>query len=117
MAASGEQIGAWLKAMRERQGKYSQEQVAPLVGTTGRTIYSWEKGIAPPVDKFLGLVALYEAENDIAMLLALGNPGKRAKVTTPDSIAAAQREFERELDRFLAKSKRPGGKDGKRQVG
>lgn len=64
-----EQIGGWLKTARERQGKYSQEQAAPLVGTTTRTIGGWERGeTVPPADKFLGLVLLYEA--DLIQLLA-----------------------------------------------
>lgn len=62
-------IGGWLKAARERHGQYSQEQAAPLVGTTARTIGAWERGeTAPPADKFLALVLLYEA--NVLQLLA-----------------------------------------------
>lgn len=57
------EIGAFLRAARERQGTYSQEQAAAQVGTTARTIYSWEKGtVTPPAETFFALVALYKAD-------------------------------------------------------
>lgn len=79
-------IGAWLKASRERHNErveqrerlaptehaaqLSQEQVAPLVGTTARTMGGWERGeTVPPADQFLALVYLYGA--DILQLLAI----------------------------------------------
>lgn len=56
------EIGGWLKSVRKRQDKYSQEQAAPKVRTTTRTLAGWERGeTAPPIDQFFELVALYEA--------------------------------------------------------
>lgn len=63
MAPNASQIGEWLRDARKRQGQYSQEQAAHEVGTTARTVYSWEKGeAAPPIDMFLRLAALYKAD-------------------------------------------------------
>jgi DNA-binding XRE family transcriptional regulator len=80
MSVDAERIGKWLRAARERQGMYSQEQAAHQVGTTVKTMGSWERGIvAPPSDTFLALVLLYRA--NILELLAI-----RA---TPSSTKAA----------------------------
>ena len=52
-----------MKNARTEQGRYSQEQAAHAVGTTTRTLYSWEKGVAsPPIDAFLRLASLYGAD-------------------------------------------------------
>lgn len=62
MAVDAIQIGAWLRVARKRQGQFSAEQAAVRVGTTGRTMGTWERGeVAPPADTLLALVALYEA--------------------------------------------------------
>ena len=68
VSPDAKRIGGWLKAARERQGRYSQEQAAPAVGTTTRTMGGWERGeTMPPADKFLALVLLYGA--DLSTLL------------------------------------------------
>ena len=64
-------IGEFLKDAREAQGVYSQEQAAPLVGTTTRTMGGWERGeTVPPSDKFFAMVFLYDAVDKVKYLMA-----------------------------------------------
>lgn len=68
MPSDAELIGAWLREARKAHGRFSAEQSAVQVGTTGRTMGTWERGeVAPPADMLLALARLYGA--DIGELL------------------------------------------------
>jgi transcriptional regulator with XRE-family HTH domain len=70
MPVSAVQIGELLREARKAHGEYSAEQAAVKVGTTGRTMGTWERGeVAPPSDTFLTLVQLYRAEKKLLVLV------------------------------------------------
>lgn len=76
-------IGAWLKVQRERHGQLSQEQAAARVESTARTVGAWERGeTAPPADKFLALVQLYNAEGRVTELLEPTLPPDARQIAT-----------------------------------
>lgn len=88
MPIDAEQIGVILREAREGQGEYSQEQAAVKVGTTGRTLGSWERGVvAPPTDTFFALLELYGAGAQSAGMLN----GHRAKGPGPGLVIRRSR--------------------------
>lgn len=91
MAPTAEQIGEWLERERRRDGRFSQEQAAQRVGTTARTLWSWEKGKAPPpTDKFLALCLLYGVVAlNIASIGGDVAPAQPTAMHYPGTVAAS----------------------------
>jgi DNA-binding XRE family transcriptional regulator len=88
MSVSAAQIGAFLREARRRQGAFSAEQAAVAVGTTGRTMGTWERGeVAPPADTFFALVALYGADvRDVLAVAPAGAPAVKRENPPPGSL-------------------------------
>lgn len=81
-------IGKLLMDAREAQERYTQEQVAPLVGATARSIGAWERGErVPPADQFLALLSLYGAGKELLAFV-----GKWERHVARSASGAAARE-------------------------
>lgn len=97
-----EQIGAWLKQERVRDGRFSQEQVAPLVGSTTRTVGAWERGeTMPDADQLFFLCGLYGVRAiDLKAIAQMAVPVRRvAEAEPPVDRAELLRQVNERVER------------------
>lgn len=83
MTITPEQIGEWLAGVRDRKG-LSQAAAGRAIEKDSQQISKWERAVSDMgASNFLALVALYEAEDELADWVAEQRKGRGAKRSKP----------------------------------